>query len=110
MSTIWGVEAELKRKEDVLVTMFRNSADVDDYVIESFADTLQERYGAIFDRESFIEKCKETETCKAWREIDDEIGLIEVCRAHSSACVGCCGQKSRCEHTEDRKQYETIKV
>jgi len=56
---LWGIEAELARKEQKLIEMFQNSADVDDDTIELMADSLDEKYPTIFDRVSFIEKCKQ---------------------------------------------------
>lgn len=60
MATVqWSIEAQLARKEQVLIDMFHKEDDVDDYVIEHFADALEKSYPGIFKRQEFIAKCKQ---------------------------------------------------
>jgi hypothetical protein len=60
MATVqWSIEAQLARREQVLIDMFRKEDDVDDWVIKEFADLLERNYPGIFKRQEFIAKCKQ---------------------------------------------------
>ena len=47
--------------------------------------------------------------CKHWKELDDDSGDFEYCRAVHRK-VGCCGEKSQCDYPSKYEKYNKPKL